>query len=135
MWLNAKPHLMLLRQERMAFCLLVAVAIGISLGSLILPGIDKGSLAREFEKNQTDGTLVWIEGTIDELVWTKTGGHLTARINGTTVFIPAGVAENLTLHKGDRILAYGIVQTYRGEKEIVVQEARDIEMMGTTDGH
>jgi hypothetical protein len=135
MWLNAKPHLMLLRQERMAFCLLVAVAIGISLGSLLLPGIDKGSLAREFEKNQTDGTLVRIEGTIDELVWTKTGGHLTARINGTPVFIPAGVAENLALHKGDRILAFGIVQTYRGEKEIVVQEARDIEMMGTADGH
>jgi hypothetical protein len=135
MWLNAKPHLMLLRQERMAFCLLIAVAIGISLGSLLLPGIDKGSLAREFERNQTDGTLVWTEGTIDELVWTKTGGHLTARINGTPVFIPAGVAENLALRKGDRILAYGIVQTYRGEKEIVVQEACDIEMIGTTDGH
>jgi DNA/RNA endonuclease YhcR with UshA esterase domain len=45
------------------------------------------------------------------------------------------VAENLALRKGDRILAYGIVQTYRGEKEIVVQEACDIEMIGTTDGH
>lgn len=126
---------MLLRQERMAFCLLIAVAIGITLGSLILPGIDKGTLAREFEKNQTEGTLVRIEGTIDELSWTKTGGHLSARIEGTPVFMPAGVAENLGLRRGDKVLIYGIVQTYRGEKEIVVQDAGDVKIIGTADGY
>jgi hypothetical protein len=124
---------MLLRQERLAFCLLVAVAVGITIGSLILSGIDKGALAQEFEKNKTDGTLVWIEGTIDELTWTKTGGHLSARIAGIPVFVPAGVAENLDLNVGDRILVYGIVQTYRGEKEIVVQDSGDIEVLGATD--
>jgi hypothetical protein len=135
MWIKTKPHLMLLRQERMAFCLLVTVAIGISLGSLILPGIDKGALAQEFEKNQTEGTLVRIEGTVDELSWTKTGGHLSARIAGTSVFMPAGVAENLALREGDRVLVYGIVQTYRGEKEIVVQDAGDVEIIETADGY
>jgi DNA/RNA endonuclease YhcR with UshA esterase domain len=124
---------MLLRQERLAFGLLVAVAIGITLGSLGLAGIDKGTLAKEFCQTQTEGTLVRIEGMIDELRWTETGGHLNVRIAGTPVFLPSGVAEKLALRKGDRVLIYGIIQTYRGEKEIVVQEAGDVKIIGTDD--
>jgi len=30
------------------------------------------------------------------------------------------------VHKGDTISAYGIVQTYRGKKEIVISSADDI---------
>jgi hypothetical protein len=125
---------MLLRQEQLAFGLLAAVAIGITLGSLGLAGIDKGTLAKEFCQTQTEGTLVRIEGIIDELRWTETGRHLNIRIEGTPVFLPSGVADKLALRRGDRVLVYGIVQTYRGEKEIVVQEAGDVKILGT-DGH
>ncbi len=35
-----------------------------------------------------------------------------------TIFIPAQIAQELTLRKGDSISVYGVVQTYRGKKEI-----------------
>jgi hypothetical protein len=124
---------MLLRQERIAFGLLVAVSIGITLGSLVLSGIDKGTLAKDFHQNQNEGTLVRIAGMIDEIRWTESGGHLNLRIDGTQIFLPSGVAEKLTLRKGDTVLIYGIVQTYRGEKEIVVQEAGDVKMISNGD--
>jgi DNA/RNA endonuclease YhcR with UshA esterase domain len=124
---------MILRQERVAFGLLVAVAIGITLGSLWLSGIDKGTLAKEFSQTETEGTLVRIEGMIDELRWTETGGHLNIKVAGTPVFLPSEVAEKLIIRKGDRVLVYGIVQTYHGEKEIVVQDARDVNLIGNGD--
>ena len=43
-----------------------------------------------------------------------------------TIFVPAQVAQELTLQKGDTISVYGIVQTYRGKKEIVVNSIKDI---------
>ena len=118
--------MMLLRQERLAFGLLVVVAVGITLGSLVLAGIDKGTLAKDFSLMQPEGSLVRVDGIVEELHWTQTGGHLNVRINGTLVFVPAAVAKKITLQKGDRVLVYGIVQTYRGEKEVVVQSAGDI---------
>jgi DNA/RNA endonuclease YhcR with UshA esterase domain len=33
------------------------------------------------------------------------------------------------LKKGDNIQLYGVVQTYRGEKEILVQQPGDIRLM------
>jgi len=120
---------MLLRQERLAFYLLVAVAVGIILASLGLEGIDKGILAKDFCQTETDGTLVRLEGVIDELDWTETGGHLNIRLAGTPVFLPSNVADKLSIRKGDRVLIYGIIQTYRGEKEILVQEAKDVKVI------
>jgi hypothetical protein len=124
---------MLLRQERLAFVLLVIVAIGISLGSLILAGIDKGTRAKEFSLLQPEGSLVRIEGIVEELRWTQTGGHLNVRVAGTPVFIPAGVAKKITLRKGDHVLVYGIIQNYRGEKEVVVQNAGDVQQFSADD--
>lgn len=117
---------MLLRQERLAFVLLVIVAIGIILGSLILAGIEKGTLAKEFSLSQPEGSLVRIDGIVEDLSWTQTGGHLNVRVAGTPVFIPAAVAKKITLRKGDHVLVYGIIQNYRGEKEVVVQNAGDV---------
>jgi DNA/RNA endonuclease YhcR with UshA esterase domain len=120
---------MLLRQERLAFVLLVIVAIGIILGSIALAGIDKGTIAKDFSPMQPEGSLVRIDGIVEELRWTQTGGHLNARVEGTQVFIPAAVAKKITLRKGDHVLIYGIIQTYRGEKEVVVQNAGDVKQL------
>jgi hypothetical protein len=129
------PHffVMLLQQERLAFVLLVIAAIGIILGSIFLGGIDKGTLAKDFSQAQPEGSLVRIDGIVEELRWTQTGGHLNARVEGTSVFIPSAVAKKITLRKGDRILVYGIIQTYRGEKEIVVQNAGDVKQLSWND--
>jgi len=35
----------------------------------------------------------------------------------------------VSLQKGDRISVYGIVQTYRGKKEIVVSTAEDVRII------
>jgi DNA/RNA endonuclease YhcR with UshA esterase domain len=40
--------------------------------------------------------------------------------------VPAQIAQELTLKKGDSISVYGVVQTYRGKKEIVVSSGKDI---------
>jgi DNA/RNA endonuclease YhcR with UshA esterase domain len=124
---------MLLRQERLAFVLLVIVAVGIILGSVVLAGIDKGTLAKDFSPMQPEGSLVRIDGIVEELHWTQTGGHLTATVAGTQVFIPAAVAKKITLRKGDHVLIYGIIQTYRGEKEVVVQNAGDVKQFSPYD--
>jgi len=39
------------------------------------------------------------------------------------------VVQVVSLQKGDRISVYGIVQTYRGKKEIVVNAAEDIRIL------
>jgi hypothetical protein len=122
---------MLLRQERLALCLLVTVAIGLILGSLWAEGMDKGAYAKEFCQTYNEGTLVKVEGVIDELGWTQTGGHLNLKVAGTPIFLPSAIAEKLALQKGDQVLVYGIIQTYRGEKEIVVQEIEDVKIIGT----
>jgi DNA/RNA endonuclease YhcR with UshA esterase domain len=47
-------------------------------------------------------------------------------VNNITIFVPSQVAQELTLRKGDSISIYGIVQTYRGKKEIIVSSTKDI---------
>jgi DNA/RNA endonuclease YhcR with UshA esterase domain len=117
---------MLVRQERIAIVLLCAVSVTIIAASVILTGMDKADLASEYTPLSDEGTLVHLQGQVQEIRSTKTGGHIAATVNGTTVFIPADVAGTITLHPGDQVFLYGIVQTYRGEKEVVVNSPGDI---------
>jgi DNA/RNA endonuclease YhcR with UshA esterase domain len=52
-----------------------------------------------------------------------------------TIFVPVQIAQNLTLKKGDSISAYGVVQTYRGEKEIVISSVKDISVFSEYTGN
>jgi hypothetical protein len=133
MLLRTSFFVMLLRQERLAFGLLVIAAIGIILGSIMLAGIDKGTFAKNFSPMEPEGSLVRVDGIVEELRWTQTGGHLNAKVAGTQVFIPAAVAKKITIRKGDHVLVYGIIQTYRGGKEIVVQDAGDVKQFSADD--
>lgn len=117
---------MLVRQERFAIVLLCAVSVTILAASFILTGTNKADLASEYNPLSDEGTLVHLQGQVQEIRTTKTGGHVTASVNGTAVFIPADVAGTITLHPGDLVSLYGIVQTYRGEKEVVVNSPVDI---------
>jgi DNA/RNA endonuclease YhcR with UshA esterase domain len=47
-------------------------------------------------------------------------------MDNITIFVPAQVAQDRTLLKGDSISLYGVVQTYRGKKEVVVSSGKDI---------
>jgi DNA/RNA endonuclease YhcR with UshA esterase domain len=117
---------MLLRQERIAFGLLCVVTGVIMVSAVALGGIDKTSLAQEFRDDTPDGVLARVTGEIRDLEQTRTGGHLTARVENVRIFIPSTVADGTALAEGDLVCITGTVGTYQGKKEIVVQSHEDI---------
>ena len=117
---------MLGRQERIALLLLVGVAVTVVTAHAVLSMIGKKPFAHLYTENSPDGELVIVEGTITRAVLIENGGHLSLVVDNTSVFVPASAAQGIVVHKGDTIVAYGIVQTYRGEKEIVISSAEDI---------
>jgi DNA/RNA endonuclease YhcR with UshA esterase domain len=117
------------RQERVAIFLLFGVAVAVITAHLILGSLGKEPFSKQFTNNSADGELVYIEGTIDQVALTKTGGHMTLLINNLTIFIPSQVARDLAFKKGANISVYGIVETYRGKKEIMVNSEDDIRII------
>jgi len=117
------------RQERVAFLLLVAVAVVVIAAHLALAVLGKQPFARPFSMNASDGELVVVEGQIDRITLISNGGHMVLEVNNLSVFLPAQIAGGISLQKGDRIMAYGTVQTYRGNKEVVVDSAGDIRVI------
>ncbi len=123
---------MLERQERAAMVLLVCVVIIVITAHLVLGSFGKQPFARPFTNDSPDGELVRTTGTIDRVVTLQNGGHMNIYTDTTTIFAPAQVAQRLILQKGDTISAYGIVQTYRGKKEIVLNSPDDISIVHET---
>jgi hypothetical protein len=117
------------RQERIAFLLLVAVAIMVIGAHIVLAGFGKQPFARPFTNSSSDGELVVVEGQIDQIMLTKSGGHMTVSVNNLSIFLPAQIVQEVSLQKGDHISVYGIVQTYRGKKEIVVNAVADVHVL------
>lgn len=114
------------RQERLALLFLIGVATVVIASHLILESLGKRPFASPFTDVSADGELVYVTGTIEHLTLTKNGGHLMMEVNNMSVFIPNQIATNFTVHKGENISIIGIVQTYRGKKEVIVQSATDI---------
>ncbi len=117
------------RQERVAVFLLLGVITAVIFAHLVLSTLGKQPFAQSFTNNSADGELVIVKGTIDRVVYTQTGGHVNLYVNNITIFVPAQVAQELTLRRGDTISLYGVVQTYRGEKEIIVSSKKDITLI------
>jgi len=114
------------RQERVAILLLLGVACTVITAHLFLGTLGKQPFARPFTNNSADGELVIAGGTIDQITITKNGGHMNVYLANITIFVPAQFAPELTLQKGDAISVYGVVQTYRGKKEIIISSGKDI---------
>jgi DNA/RNA endonuclease YhcR with UshA esterase domain len=117
------------RQERVAILLLLGVLIAVITAHLVLGTLGKQPFARPFTNNSTDGELVIVGGTIDQITITKNGGHMNVYLADITIFVPAQIAQELTLHSGDTVSVYGVVQTYRGKKEIVVSSEKDFDII------
>jgi DNA/RNA endonuclease YhcR with UshA esterase domain len=120
---------MLTRQERNAFILLAVVTLAVIAGYIIIESTGKPAFSTRFTTTSSDGTLVLLEGTVDRITVTKNGADLILDVNGTSVFIPASSAKGVALKKGDAVQLYGIVQTYKGEKEVLVQQPGDIRLV------
>ena len=117
------------RQERVAVLLLLGVACAVIIAHLFLGTLGKQPFARPFTNNSADGELVIVDGTIDQITITQTGGHMNVHLANITIFVPAQIAQELTLKKGDMVTVYGVVQTYRGKKEIVISSGKDISVI------
>ena len=128
--LNEPPQysIMFERQERVAILLLLGVACAVIIAHLVLGTLGKQPFARPFTNNSSDGELVIAGGTIDRITITN-GGHMNVYLANITIFVPAQIAQELTLHSGDTVFVYGVVQTYRGKKEIVVSSGKDISVI------
>ena len=128
--LNEPPQysIMFERQERVAILLLLGVACAVIIAHLVLGTLGKQPFARPFTNNSSDGELVIAGGTIDRITITN-GGHMNVYLANITIFMPAQIAQELTLHSGDTVSVYGVVQTYRGKKEIVVSSGKDISVI------
>jgi len=114
------------RQERTAIFLLLGVVCVVITTHLVLGMLGKHPFAQPFTNDSADGELVTADGTIDQITITKNGGHMNVYLANVTVFVPAQIAQDLALRKGDSISVYGVVQTYRGKKEIVISSGKDI---------
>jgi hypothetical protein len=123
------------RQERVAILLLLGVACIVITAHLILGTLGKQPFARPFTNNSADGELVIVGGTIDQITITKNGGHMNVYLADITIFVPAQIAQELTLRKGDAISVYGVVQTYRGKKEIIISSGKDIAVIPVSTGN
>lgn len=117
------------RQERTAILLLAGVAVTVIAAHLILAGMGKQPFARPFSHLSADGELVVVEGEIDQIILTKSGGHLLLNVSSVPVFIPGQAAQGLIFRKGDQVTIYGTVQTYQGKKEIIVDAPGDIRII------
>jgi DNA/RNA endonuclease YhcR with UshA esterase domain len=123
------------RQERVAILLLLGVACMVITAHLVLGTLGKQPFAHPFTNNSADGELVIFGGTIDQITITKNGGHMNVYLADITIFVPAQIAQELTLRKGDAISVYGVVQTYHGKKEIIVSSGKDIAVIPVSTGN
>lgn len=117
---------MLERQEKIAIVTLVCI-VGIVLAThLLFDAVGRTMVAAPYSEEVPDGALTLIEGKVDEVRRTSTGGHLVLTVNGTSVFLPQDVARTLDIGEGENVTLYGIAQTYRGKREVVVSSAADV---------
>jgi DNA/RNA endonuclease YhcR with UshA esterase domain len=124
---------MLGKEEKIALLLLIGITV-VTMGSYtVLESVGKGPFATQYEECSDEGALVSLQGDIEEVNILENGGHVILTISGIRVFIPAPVAAGYSFRKGDPISLYGTVQTYRGDKEIVVGAAGDIAQSRSAD--
>ncbi|KUG19317.1 MAG: hypothetical protein KO206_01105 [Methanomicrobiaceae archaeon] len=117
---------MLERQERTALILLAGVVIALCAAHLVLESLSRPVFARPYSGDADDGDLVFLEGQVDQVRLTASGGHLILEVAGVPVFVPESVAAGIEVRENDLVRLYGLAQTYRGNREIVVRSPGDI---------
>ena len=120
---------MLERQEKTALAVLVCVVGIVLLVHILFNAVGRPLVAEPYSPEVPDGSLVLLEGSIEGITETSSGGHLILTVNGTAVFLPENVAAGLELHQNENITLYGVVQTYRGKREVVVASSGDIQVL------
>lgn len=123
---------MFLREERIAILILLCVTAIILFVYAAIELQGRQAYATEFDLDAPDGTLVRLSGIADRVVITKEGGHFIMNVNSVRVFIPASAAPREDIRQGDLISLYGVIQTYQGQKEVMVSSARDVVILSSS---
>jgi hypothetical protein len=116
----------LVRQEKIAVLVLVLVIVVVLTASFLIESAGKGLFSRPYGPESAEGELVHHQGTVEESTLTASGGHQVLVVSGVRVFIPSDSVRKGWPRPGQGVSLYGTVQTYRGEREILVRSADDI---------
>lgn len=108
-------------------------AVMIVVGSLLLIFLFHGAVSLAgpalfslpYDPELPDGKLVVWSGTVDDIRMTWSGGHTIAVVSGVKLFIPGSI-DPPPLRIGDPLTAYGIISTFEGEREIIIQKGSDL---------
>lgn len=117
---------MFVREEKIAFGLLIAVMSVVAAAVFAFSIVGTDSLATTYGPGIAEGTLVKFQGHVEKVAQTKTGDHQILTLDGVQVYVPTG---DTTLNPGDTISVTGIVQNYKGKKEILVKQFSDIKIL------
>lgn len=117
---------MLERQEKIAFLLIGAVLCICVISALTLNAVGKAPFAQNFSPSSSEGSLVFYEGVVQKVVVVGSGNSLIVYSGPVQIFIPSSVAQGITMAPGDIISLYGTVQTWKGKREILVENHDDI---------
>jgi uncharacterized ubiquitin-like protein YukD len=117
---------MLGRQERIVLIILCAVTAVVLTSYLALEIAGKESFSGPYRDDSPVGSLVRLTGKVEQVTRIENGGHLILLVNRTRVFVPAGSVPDAGIAKGDSLVVLGVVQNYRGDREITVSQPEDI---------
>ncbi|MDD4133425.1 MAG: hypothetical protein PHT86_06055 [Methanocorpusculum sp.] len=122
---------MLTRPERLAIGIMVAVILALGALYIGMTCFLPNGGAISYTPETQDGTFVFLEGIVQDIIITSTGGHLIVNVSGVDVFVPGG-GTDLILLDGDYVKVTGKVDTYAGKKEIVTNSISDIRILVRT---
>lgn len=120
------------KEEKYAILLLTAVIAISCLLFVFLEDAGKERFASPYSPSADTGELVFFEGISDEIIYTKTGGHIIVKSGDTRIFIRNGAGRDNLPEPGMMIQAVGTVEIYEGEKEICVSDLSDVVFMNKT---
>ena len=118
--------MILVRQEKVAVLILVLVVLAVLVSAFVLESVGKGAFSLPYAPDSAEGSLVHHQGMVEESTITASGGHQVLVVSGVKVFIPSEHVQNGWPRPGQEVSLYGTVQTYRGEREILVASGEDI---------
>ncbi|MCD4703019.1 MAG: OB-fold nucleic acid binding domain-containing protein [Methanosarcinaceae archaeon] len=129
------------KEEKIVVILLTMAILSLSVAYLAYyPNDITGRGGKELTSNCDIGERVWLEGVVFSKTTTFKGDHLILNVDHDSqliaVFIPnnngASEIDNM-IRKNDRVHIIGILDEYKGDKEIVVQDKKDVILLDKVD--
>ena len=114
------------KQEKQAVFLLILVLGIVSGAHLLLTVLGNSLFAVPYAADVPEGRMVLLEGAVERVTITQEGGHRILRVRDVQVFVPSAVVSQREIRVGSYIRGYGTVQTYRGEREVLIARASDL---------